>query len=183
MRHVLTPWAICAALSVGLFAPTAQAALIYDLSTDFGSGQIEFATLSGNNRSDVVSFTFTVEAGFGAGPITYTKSDIDPAGQTVVWSIAPDGSVTSFRLNTNPDGATTYLEFNTAGLVFDICDLRTVNRQALNCRFSPFATTNSDLWITAVAMPAPAGIALFGLAVAGLARARRRRHRPDQHSK
>ena len=67
-----------------LTTTSAQAALIQNLISEvgLGSGQIEFSTKSGNDKSGVVAFSFDVTAGPGS-PQSYGLDNID----TIVWSI------------------------------------------------------------------------------------------------
>ena len=166
-----------ALLGLGLALP-AQAGLIHNLSTNFGSGQIAFLDPSGNDSSGVAAFAFDAPT----WSVTFGLADIDE----ITWFIDPNTWALSMNLTTvlrdlvggeaaaialsNTTGSTNDLSCPTGG---SISGPRAI---LLLCRanMGSVGLGLSALEATPAKLIAPSGLAIFLLGLAGLGAGLRR---------
>ena len=166
---------------------SANAALIHNLSVTgagfSGSGQITFNTDNGNSAAGVDAFNFDVTSVFSiAIPLqSFDENDIN----LINWNIASDWSLTLF-LQTNLVAAgisnVSLVLTNDGALHGNLCQIGSTNSPSycgMNSSGSILLSRDTVLTPTAIEPPPqvsePGTLALFGLGLAGLGFARRRK--------
>jgi hypothetical protein len=169
------------------FIGSAQASFIYNLNItsvfDFtGTGRIEFAELSGNNISDVVSFNF-----MGTGPIdlgsdfVISRSDI----MNIFWSIDPTDWALTLNLGTFGNETPTSAQYST-------CIILDNTRTGGSCEYlrstNPFSRVQqlkigqtvtglgnlSTAFVPSKDVPEPSALTLLGIGLLIASRVRRK---------
>ena len=157
---------------------SAHAALIHNLTTSFGSGQITFTNdLGGTDVNDVEAFFFDVTSGQTGGPQSYGLSDID----TIDWSIASDWALTLNLVSVLlPLGMSqTAIMLINDGVPRPSPCIPSVLRETSSCELFPFggsALFNATLTTSAVhGVPEPPTTLMFAVGLVSLIWLRRRR--------